>query len=209
MNFAIRPTTAAYVDIISNFIGKLREARPLAPATDHQLLALEPRMVFDGAGLSTFAELHEVVSKHVTDASAKNVATRDLLGALQSRAVGQDAAANIDVRHAAAANAPATNASTQIVFIESNVPDISLLLTGLPSDAQVYILNSNGNGMDQMAAILAGRSDISAIHIIAHGTEANLSLGTADLNAQSMTSVYAHDLAVIGSALVPNGDILL
>ena len=39
------------------------------------------------------------------------------------------------------------------------------------------------DGVDQMAKILKGRHDISAIHILSHGGEANLYLGTADLNA--------------------------
>ena len=60
-----------------------------------------------------------------------------------------------------------------------------------------------------MAQILKGRHDISAIQILSHGSEANLYLGTADLNATSMATTYAADLAVIKHALAPNADLLV
>jgi hypothetical protein len=63
--------------------------------------------------------------------------------------------------------------------------------------------------VDQIAGTLKGQHDVSAIHILSHGSEANLYIGTAKLNAQSMSAAYAGDLAAIGSALAPDAAILV
>ena len=62
---------------------------------------------------------------------------------------------------------------------------------------------------EQMAEILAGRTGIDAIHIISHGAQAELTMGTARLTLDSMNSLYANELAVIGQALSENADLLI
>ena len=62
--------------------------------------------------------------------------------------------------------------------------------------------------MAQIAAMLEGRSDIDALHIISHGSQGTLCLGATVLNSYNLAS-YAADLASIGSALTETGDVLL
>ena len=96
----------------------------------------------------------------------------------------------------------------EIVFIENNVADYRTLVNGVRPGMEVHLLDASQDGLTQMTKILAGRSGISGIHLISHGSEAALQLGALNLNAQNLQA-HAGDLATIGNALNPNADILL
>ena len=55
---------------------------------------------------------------------------------------------------------------------------------------------------------LRGRSGIDAIHIIGHGAEGSMRLGSVELNAAALGGRESQ-LAAIGAALTAQGDILL
>ena len=105
-------------------------------------------------------------------------------------------------------NAAAAGA-TELAFVESDVGNVAELLKAVPENARIVLLDASQDGMDQIAQTLEGMSGVTAIHILSHGTEGNLSLGTADLNLQSMQTTYAADLAAIKGALAPDADILV
>ena len=102
---------------------------------------------------------------------------------------------------------PATG--QDIVFVEDDVADWRQLVGDLPSGTRVVVLDSTRDGVEQMAAALAGEHDVAAIHIISHGTAGELQLGTARLNAATMQEAYLDELAIIGRALSADGDILI
>ncbi|MBK7006204.1 MAG: DUF4347 domain-containing protein [Burkholderiales bacterium] len=62
--------------------------------------------------------------------------------------------------------------------------------------------------MSQIAAHLQGRTDIDALHLISHGSQGTLYLGSTVLDSGNLAS-YTSQLANIGSALTNAGDILL
>ena len=64
-----------------------------------------------------------------------------------------------------------------IVFIDSRVAAIESLLTGLAQDVRVVMLDVTQDGVEQIAAALNGITDLSAIHIISHGSQGALYLG--------------------------------
>ena len=72
-------------------------------------------------------------------------------------------------------------ASREIVFIDSAVEDHAALTADISSSAEVVMLDADRDGIEQIAEILASRSDISAIHIVSHGDQAELQLGNACL----------------------------
>jgi len=96
-----------------------------------------------------------------------------------------------------------------IVFVLDNIADYNSLTQNI-ADAQVFVLDSKGNALSQMAAILEDYSNLDAIHLFSHG-----STGGGELNLGSLTlsnanaSVYSDTLSRIGSSLSSNGDILL
>ena len=101
-------------------------------------------------------------------------------------------------------------APVEVVFVENDVADYQGLIAGLhlPANAQVYVLDSTQDGLAQMAQILAGRNDISAIQIFSHGAEGELGLGSLVLTSQNLAS-HSAALSTIAGALGPNADVML
>ncbi|WP_331305573.1 DUF4347 domain-containing protein, partial [Methylobacter sp. Wu8] len=159
------------------------------------MIALEPRLMFDGAAAETAADTVTDTKPPVQDAAAID----------QEAAKLAEAAA--DVAPPAVQADPAAQ-RTEILFIENNVTDYQTLIDGAKPDTEVHVLDASRDGLAQMAQILEGRSGIDAIHIISHGSEASVGLGSLTLTAQNL-SAHAADLETIGQALNPNADILL
>ncbi|MGZ5016193.1 MAG: DUF4347 domain-containing protein, partial [Methylobacter sp.] len=175
-----------------------------APAIDYgshykprrTMMALEPRIMFDGAAAATTADTVADTKPPVQD----------------NAVIGQDAA---KLAQAAAESVPpAVQADpmqqqrTEILFVENNVADYQMLIDGAKPGIEVHVLDSGQDGLAQMAQILEGRSGIDAIHIMSHGSEASVGLGSLTLTAQNL-STHAADFETIGQALNPNADILL
>jgi len=99
-------------------------------------------------------------------------------------------------------------APTGIVFIDSSVPDIAELLSGIRPGEAVYILNPDSDGLDQIAEILTAHdyTNLASISIVAHGADGEIELGSTVLSAATLAS-NAAPLAEIGAALQPGGDI--
>ena len=95
-----------------------------------------------------------------------------------------------------------------IVFIDARVAAINSLLTGFAKNVQVIIIDAQQDGIDQMAAALAGITGLSSIHIFSHGSVGTLYLGATTLNSSNLSS-YQSQLSGIGSSLTDSGDILL
>ena len=56
-----------------------------------------------------------------------------------------------------------------IVFVLDNIADYDSLTQNIV-DAQVFVLDSKGNALSQMAAILEDYSNLDAIHLFSHGS---------------------------------------
>ena len=98
--------------------------------------------------------------------------------------------------------------SRKIVFIDSGVPSYQTLVKKLTGWEELFVLDAESNGLTQMAAHLQGRTDIDAIHVISHGSQGALYLGSTVLDSANLAT-YGVQLADIGRSLAPAGDILL
>lgn len=101
-----------------------------------------------------------------------------------------------------------TTAPSSLVFIDARVSDYAALIEHLPTTAEVVILDSATDGLEQIATHLAGRTGIEAIHVVSHGSQGALYLGNARVDGDYLTS-HTAQLASIGSSLTETGDILL
>jgi VCBS repeat-containing protein len=149
-------------------------------------MALEPRIMFDAAA-GDFAEralLHHIDG--AADATAGDHQTDALIDGLRTN----------------------TTAPT-IIFVDDKVENFDALIAEFGPDAEIHLLNSNRDGVAQIADALQGRHDIGAIHIVSHGAAGELELGSSQLTADSIKGTHAHDLAVIGAALSTDADILV
>ena len=97
--------------------------------------------------------------------------------------------------------------STEIIFIDSSVQDVQAFLNG--KSGEVIILDPKRDGVEQIAEVLKGRKNVTAIHIFSHGDVGQLRLGNTTLNQTNMTGEYADELATIKASLSDNADILI
>lgn len=167
------------------------------------VLPLEPRFMFDAAGLATGAEVTvDAVAQEQADAALDAIQTEDIT----APAVGQTDSE--DLITALATNTPPGN-TQEIIFVDSSINDYQTLLSGIDPNIEVVMLDAERDGVEQIAEILLGRSDISAIHIISHGDAGQLQLGNTTLTEDSMQGEHANELAIIGQALSSDADILI
>ncbi len=95
-----------------------------------------------------------------------------------------------------------------VLFVDTNVSNYQDLLVGLGNNVEVVLLTNDQEGVLQMAAALAGRSDLASIQILSHGSDASIEVGSNVLNSNNLAN-YTNELAQIGAALSATGDILL
>ena len=192
---------------------------------------LEPRMAFDGAAVATAAAVAtETTPPADVAADAPAVATDEAGALIDAKAAPVAAPADaIDpqsqlaglpsVKDSASADllaaaitlpvaAPSSDAYPTIVFIDQHVDNISELLATIDPKAEIILIDDRSSGLDQIAAHLAGRTDVGSIQIVSHGSEATLFLGT-DILTNANLADHADVLATIGGALSADGDILL
>ena len=98
--------------------------------------------------------------------------------------------------------------TSSIIFIDARISNSLSLIDSLMQPAEVIIIDGESDGLAQMVAALKGRNDIDAIHVISHGSQGTLYLGSTVLNERNL-SLYQSQLASIGSALSETGDLLL
>jgi hypothetical protein len=101
-----------------------------------------------------------------------------------------------------------TSQRAEIVFIESDVQDIGVLLAGIDSSKEVHIIDASRDGLQQIADILQGRSGIDALHIVTHGSEGEVGLGSLLLDSGT-AATHAAQLQTIGQSLNQSADVLL
>jgi VCBS repeat-containing protein len=99
-------------------------------------------------------------------------------------------------------------ARQEIVFIAGDLIDIQQLIQSLQPGTELHLLDPRQNSLMQMAAILAGRSNVDAIHLLSHGGAGQIQIGSTILDSANLRE-NAAALAAISSSLSANGDILL
>ncbi|MFZ6045561.1 DUF4347 domain-containing protein [Pseudomonas sp. CR3202] len=154
-------------------------------------MALEPRMMFDGAVAATTAE--------VTDTPPAADATDVQPSATDTQAASDSLAAT---------PAGTSDNRQEVVFVDSQVKDYQQLVGGLKPGTEVVVLDASKDGLQQMADYLDGRSGIDAIHILSHGDVGKVQLGNDWLEDGDLAS-RNELLDAIGQSLDSGGDILL
>ncbi|MEO5337594.1 MAG: DUF4347 domain-containing protein, partial [Magnetospirillum sp. WYHS-4] len=146
-------------------------------------LALEPRMMFDGAAAADAAQ--QAASQPAAD-PAPDGAQADQ---------GPDAPAAAGERR-------------EVAFVDSAVADWQSLANGIAPGIEVVVLDGSRDGLAQMAEWAEAHSGYDAIHVLSHGSDGRLIVGTASLDMAALES-RAAELSTLGGALAADGDILL
>lgn len=201
-----------------------RAARSTPLMRSKSALVLEPRVLFDGAMLVTAMEQGEAPEAPVmedieSDSDEAPAATVDAPAAVEtpSQAEAEEAAPS-DSDAAAPdgadngddttplATAPESSGGQEIVFVDGRVTDPAAFQG---ENREVIVLTLDQDGLSQIASALDGRSGIAAIHIVSHGSDGVLSLGSTEVTAESIQSTQLSYLQNIGQALSAEGDILI
>ena len=102
---------------------------------------------------------------------------------------------------------------SELVFVDSGVEDHQALLADLQSadsntrELEVVLLDSERDGIQQISEILEGREDLDAVHIVSHGTEGAVQLGSTWLSGENL-GAYESAIAGWGDALSQKADLL-
>ena len=102
------------------------------------------------------------------------------------------------------------NPPRSVVVIDSDVPDLQDLLSGLAPGVEAFVIAPSSDGLAQIAAILVANdlSNLSSISLGGHGEAGQIQLGSTTLDAGDLSGDSAA-LAQIGAALSPGGQLQL
>lgn len=117
--------------------------------------ALEPRILFDGAAVTTAIDVldNNSFTDSTTDDTQNDVTqTEPITTQPQTR--------------------------REIAFVDTSVEDYQTLVEGIGENVEVYEISST----DEIEAILQNLSDIDAIHILSHGSTGEITIGSETIN---------------------------
>ncbi|MGB5764923.1 MAG: DUF4347 domain-containing protein, partial [Sedimenticolaceae bacterium] len=181
----------------------MRKLKRKAELDDYTVEPMEPRVLLSADALG--------VDAGVLDHDAAGQADWDLKDADDwTRSLASHDTADTAPLDLAGGDA---DVHVEIVFLDASIENGQQLLADLMSRdgvsiAQVHLIDSNSDGIDQIAQVLAGQQGIDAIHIISHGAAGQIQLGGGTLSTDSLDG-YAGQLNDWGSALADSGDILI
>ena len=146
-----------------------------------KMLALEPRLLFDGAMM---------------------VDAVDTVPAISER----DKQSHRELDNPSSPRSQTTN-TKELVIIDSAIKDYSTITSSVGENAEIYIL-PQGSTLADIANFLEGYKDIDALHIFTHGQNGKLVIGNEAYD-QDNIGLQEKALSTIGSSLSSDGDILL
>lgn len=95
----------------------------------------------------------------------------------------------------------------EIIFIDPTVEDYQSLIAGIEQDTKVVILDRMKDGVSQITENLQS-GKYKAVHIVSHGSEGSLQLGSKQLNSGNL-DIYKSQLQQWANFLTDDADILL
>ncbi len=112
---------------------------------------------------------------------------------------------------ASSASIPAAN---ELVFIDTRVSDHQTIVDSLQSqmeegrNLEIVLLDPTGDGIQQISGALAVRRQLQAIHIISHGSDGAIELGSTALDANSLER-NAGAISRWANSFTAGGDLLV
>lgn len=148
------------------------------------IMALEPRIMFDGAAMADAAH------------AAADAAAKALIPAVTSPTVVRD----VD---------PAKNdGKKEVVFVDTSVTAYKTLETAVKDGVEIVEIDGSISGLAQMAAWAESRVGYDSMSILSHGGQAQFAVGTDVVNEVNLADAMVQaELAQIGHALKAGGEL--
>lgn len=165
----------------------------IVPNLASRMATLEPRVLFSATPI---------------DAAALNVDEAAMVLSIesgQSSESPQEQSTTIDQL-----STPHASSQVEIVIIDSMVPDLQRLLDDFSQsqrNVEVYILDGTRDGVVQITELLDGRADVDALHVISHGENGRVRLGSQWIGHDNLNG-YAGQIASWQTSLSSDADIL-
>jgi Domain of unknown function (DUF4347) len=163
-----------------------------------ELIALEQRMVFDGAGVAIVA----VAAQQAADASHADANVHTTSDSTTH------AAAELAQTIAEGAMPTPPAPPVEVVFIDSRVADIDAFKRSAGDQRLVVVVDAQEDGISKITQTLNGLHDVSAVHIVGHGTAGQFELGKDWIGVDAVRAHEA-EIATWRTALTEHADILL
>jgi VCBS repeat-containing protein len=102
----------------------------------------------------------------------------------------------------------------ELVIVDANTPDYQKLVDDITKQGsadrsiEVVVLEANKDGIAQITDILAQRQDLAAVHLISHGADGQVQLGSNVLDFDRPLKNSAH-IKSWGKAFAAQGDLLI
>lgn len=145
-----------------------------------QLLPLEQRFMFDGA----IADAAHAAQAHEVPPAPPAVTVR-------------------------AAEPAKDGGKKEVAIVDTSLAGYKTLEAGVQAGVGIIEFDGSKDGLAQIAQWAATQSDYDAIHILSHGAQGVVDLGTMHLSASALSSARTQqDLAQLGKALTSDGDLL-
>ncbi|MBF0178141.1 MAG: DUF4347 domain-containing protein, partial [Magnetococcales bacterium] len=154
------------------------------------MLALESRLMYDGSGL-----LSALVSGD-HDAPQQDLHQDPSPVADHCPGIGSAEAMGSD---------PAIR---EVVFVDAAVPDATFFVGKFAAHTEVVILDPDQNAVEQITRELSNHNNLSAIHLIAHGSPGQIDLTGSPLSMTTLND-YAPELSHWSAAMAPGADFMI
>lgn len=102
----------------------------------------------------------------------------------------------------------AIQTTTKIVFIDSAVDSIDQLIDGMTQGHELVLLQPGTDGLRQITQTLSMRSNVSSVHIIAHGAAGRIQLSSQQLDLRAIEANQSQ-ITSWKNALTVDADILI
>jgi len=190
-----------------------------------RLIALEPRMLFDGAALATAVDFDQSVQIDSTqNISSENNVTTEFASATADTSAASDTPVAIDQNQIQAvasfsglvdanlALAQSAGLRNELVIVDGSLENLQMLLSEIahidPSRT-LLVLDPNGDESAQVTSFLMQHSaEFDAIHVVSHGGPGWVGLGNEVLRLDALEQDAAFWQSV-KSGLNEMGDLLL
>ncbi|MGE8066481.1 VCBS domain-containing protein [Pseudomonas sp. NPDC089569] len=154
-----------------------------------QSLALEPRILFDGAAASAAADQH-----HANPVVAAPAAP--------------DAAAHAAPTEGRPTTEQAPSAARSLLVLDSRIENREQLLAQLPGNVTAIVVNSNQDGLAAISAALEQLGKVDSIQVLSHGAAGQFTLGNRTISSDNVDQ-FAQTLQQWQHNLTDKADIQL
>ncbi|GKW14413.1 hypothetical protein PEC301937_03630 [Pectobacterium carotovorum subsp. carotovorum] len=172
---------------------------------------LEARMMFDGAVTATVNQADNAQSTpeaNPTAAADSNDAPHAGDGTQTQNSQAGHADSHDDTSGTSDIAVAGETVRKEVVFIDTSVTDYQTLVDNVPAGIEVELFDGSKDGLSQLVQWAQNHSGYDAIHILSHGSEGEIQLGSLTLDSDT-ANARATDLATLGAALTDSGDLLI